>query len=47
MAGIFTQQEKLAKSIYILISEYFNKPENIVKITKTGGKENTAKIAVR
>ncbi len=35
MAGIFTQQEKLAKSIYILISEYFNKPENIVKITKT------------
>lgn len=34
MAGIFTQQEKLAKSIYILISEYFNKPENIVEITK-------------
>lgn len=34
MAGIFTQQEKLAKSIYILISEYLNKPENIVQITK-------------
>lgn len=34
IAGIFTQQEKLAKSIYILISEYFNKPENIIKITK-------------
>ena len=30
LAGIFTQQEKFAKSIYIMIMEYFTSPEGLV-----------------
>lgn len=31
-SGLFIQQEKLAKSIYIIISEYFTSPEGLVGI---------------
>ena len=30
--GLVTQQEKLAKSFYIIISEYFKEPEGLVTI---------------
>jgi len=32
LKGLVTQQEKLAKSFYIIISEYFKEPEGLVKI---------------
>ena len=33
-AGIFTQQEKLAKSIYIIVTEYFGSIPNVVNQLK-------------
>lgn len=33
-AGLFTQQGKLAKSIYIIITEYFTSPEGLVDTVK-------------
>lgn len=33
--GIITQQEKIAKGLYLFINEYFDNPKNIVQIVKT------------
>ena len=32
--GLFEQRERLAKGLYLFVSQYFNKPENLVIILK-------------
>ena len=37
LSGLVTQQDKYAKSLYIIIIEYFNKPEGLVNTFKNTG----------